>query len=309
MKKYLILGGSGFIGEKIVKDLGEKNQIIVADRLANNNFTHMTNVQFAPLDFSKTVSFKPLLKNVDMVIHLICTVFPKDGTENFVNDIESNILPTIRLLEDMKNTPSELLFLSSGGTIYGEGSNNSSKETDEKSAFCEYALLKIMIENTLDLYSNQYGLKYKTVRLSNPYGFLKSQKRMQGIIPIIINNILDKKPLTIWGDGHNIRDYIYIDDAIEAIREVINYNGTENIFNVGTGIGYSIMDVIDIICNAMNLSEMPEVIYEKPRKCDLHKNILDISRIMKATNWKPKVILEEGVKILLDEFRTLGNAS
>lgn len=308
MRKYVVLGGSGFIGRKLVSKLCKDNHVVVADLFCNPEFHSMKNVSFIQCNFTEELNFKPIIEEADAVIHLISTLFAQDGTANLITDISNNVLPTIRLLEDMLGMNTKLLFLSSGGTVYGEGTNWLASENDPKHTYCGYALTKTMIEDVLELYKHQHGFSYQTIRLSNPYGFMSSDGRLQGLIPIIIKRIMCDEPITIWGDGENIRDYIFIDDAVDAIITVLNYEGEENIFNVGHGVGYSINEIMSLIIKKLNPKNPPIIQYSAPRKCDVKKNILNIEKIKKCTGWEPKIGIEEGIDIVIREFKTINNS-
>ncbi|UYO05155.1 NAD-dependent epimerase/dehydratase family protein [Paenibacillus sp. PSB04] len=304
MKKYVILGGSGFIGRNLVGKLSKDNYVLVADRSYSSEFETMENVSYTKFNFTEEESFAPLLDDADTIIHLISTLFAKDGTENLAAEVSANVLSTIRLLEDMVGRNTSLLFVSSGGTVYGEGGESPALEDDPKHAFCGYALTKTMIENTLELYKNQHGLRFQTVRLSNPYGFMSNSGRMQGLIPIMVNRILHGEPITIWGDGENIRDYIFIDDVVDAIAAVLNYEGQESIFNVGTGVGYSNNEILNLVMEKLSPENPPLIQYSSSRKCDVRKNVLNIEKITKCTGWQPKTGIEEGIEFVIREYKT-----
>lgn len=304
MKKYVVLGGSGFIGRKLVGKLSRDNHVLVADRVYSSEFETMKNISYMKFNFTEEESFVPLLDEADTIIHLVSTLFAKDGTENLVTEVSANVLTTIRLLEDMVGRNVSLLFVSSGGTVYGEGGEFPAMEDDTNHAFCGYALTKMMIENTLELYKNQHGIRYQTVRLSNPYGFMRNSGRMQGLIPIMVNRILHGEPITIWGDGENIRDYIFIDDVVDAIAAVLNYEGKESIFNVGTGIGYSINEILNLVIEKLSPEKPPVIQYSSSRKCDVRKNVLNIERVTNCTGWKPNTGIEEGIELMIREFKT-----
>jgi len=302
MKKYLVIGGSGFIGRKLVDELCNENEVIVADINMADEFSGKKNVFFIPLDFVHTESFAPYLEGVDIVIHLVCTLVPCDGTDGLYEDIVNNLAPTVRLLENIVAVGNiRLLFLSSGGTIYGEGNAISSRESDPQHPFCKYALIKTMTEKTIELYRNQKGLDATILRLSNPYGFIRNSARTQGLIPIAVDRFLKNEKLKVWGDGRNIRDYIYIDDAIAGILAVIGYKGNAREFNIGSGIGLSINEVIQLISKRLGLKKNP-VEYTTARICDLESNVLDISKITRCTGWRPYTDIDTGIDLVVNEF-------
>lgn len=301
MKKYLVLGGSGFIGRNLVRQLCKENFVVIADRTENFEFKYNSRVSFMHLDFVNTIDFTPYLEGVNTVIHLISTEIPCEGTENINKEIIENIFPTINLLDSMVSVNvKNLLFVSSGGTIYGElYENQKAKEAIFEEPICKYAINKLIIERYLYLYQNYHQLNYKILRLANPYSYEVEHNRKQGLIPILIEKILLNETITVWGDGENIRDYIYMNDVIEAFSEIEKYSGNERIFNVGTGKGYSINQIINIIKNQLQLETL-KVVYGKIRTCDVRRNVLDIARITSCTNWIPKTSIEEGIAYSID---------
>ena len=303
MRKFLVLGGSGFIGRELIGKLSSEDEVIVADTVMADEFSKMSNVRFMPMDFVHTNAFEPYLDGVDTVIHLICTLFPSDGTEDLQQDIESNVLSTIRLLDCIVSKGKiKLLFLSSGGTVYGNGGNLPTRESDPQHPFCKYALIKTMIEKTIELYRNQRSLDAVIVRLSNPYGFLRNRGRTQGLIPIMIDRFLKNETLTVWGNGQNVRDYIYIDDAIAGILAILGYEGHEWEFNIGSGIGISIDELIQLIGKRLGLIQTP-VEYTAARICDLDMNVLDISKLTRFTGWRPAIDIHTGIDLVIKQFR------
>ncbi len=298
MKKILILGGTGFLGQNIVKQLADDYYLVVTGRDISNPIRH-PNVVYRTLDFVQCEDYSSYLKDADLVIHLISTINPNDDMDHVNSEIEQNVFPTIKLLDDMvKNKIPEIIFLSSGGAVYGECEAQNISETESLDPISNYGIIKMLIEKYLQLYHRFFGVNYKIVRLANPYSENTKIEQKQGIIPILADKILNHEVIDIWGDGNNLRDFIFIDDAIEAIRRIIEYNGDHKVFNLGTGIGHSLNDCIDLIKKYSNISEVT-INYSAPRKCDVKNNILDISNTAKTLNWKPQTQLDEGIKKVL----------
>jgi len=305
MKKYLVLGGSGFIGRNIVRQLCKENFVVVADKIENVEFKYNSRVSFMQLDFVKTTDFTTYLEGVNTVVHLISTEIPSDGTDNINKEISENVFPTINLLNSMVGIGvKNLLFVSSGGTIYGELYDGQKAQEDIfEEPICKYAMHKLMIEKYLHLYHTYHQLDYKILRLANPYCYEVEHNRKQGLIPILIDKMLSGEIISVWGDGENVRDYIYMEDVICAFIAVEKYSGEEHIFNVGTGKGYSINEIIAMIMKKLKL-ETVEVIYEKRRTCDVRRNVLNISLITSCTRWIPRISIEEGIA---RSFETMSN--
>ena len=298
MKKYLLLGGNGFIGKYITNYLATENKVIVADYNINSTIFH-PNIEYKKIDFINCEDFSMYLDGVDTVVHLISTIGPNDNLNNINKELKDNVFPTIKLLDDMvKNKNKKIVFISSGGTIYGEHSEDAILENEPKKPICNYGIIKDLIEKYIQLYNHYYNLDYRIVRLANPYSEVTKDGRKQGIIPIFMDLLLNNEEINIWGDGNDIRDYIYIDDMINAVIKVMEYEGNEKIFNIGTGIGHSVNEVLNIILNELNISN-PKVNYHENRKCDVKNNVLNIDKITSTVYWKPETTLEDGIKKLL----------
>jgi len=302
MTKYLILGGSGFIGYKLSSALSIDSHVIVGDIVNNFEAVENKNLSYRYIDFVHTDDFSPFLEGVDTVIHLVSTLLPCDGTENLANDIQDNVIQTIKLFEGMKKVGvKRIFFISSGGTVYGEGDEFPLKESSSKMPISKYGYVKLMTEELIRLFGLYNQIEFSIARLSNPYGFCRTFNRKQGLIPIIIEKILNGKELEVWGDGENIRDYIYIDDAIDCIVRILKEE-KKGIFNVGTGIGTSINQIIEIIVSQLECNR-PEIKYTPRRINDVKKNILDNSMVQEAVDWHPKTLLDDGIKLTIQHIR------
>lgn len=301
MRKVVLLGGSGFIGRKLAAALSPECLVIAVDRVSCKEFSETRNITFIPFDFTAKDPDYSFLKDADVVVHLVSTLFPDDGTDRMLLDIENNLCSTIRLLEKMRDSRAELVFISSGGTVYGEGEDHPSTENDSLTAMCRYALTKIMIEETIKMYGHQNGLPYKILRLSNPYGFNANSERMQGAIPIFINRILNGETITIWGDGNNERDYIYLNDAVDAIVKMIQTPEIHGIYNIGSGKSYRTLDVIQKIKD--QIGEYPVKIEKTTsRKCDVKCSRMSVEKIKTAISWEPKYSLDDGIREVIQEY-------
>lgn len=296
MRKILLLGGNGFIGKYIANELAlnKENEVIIADRHIDENLK-LKNISFKKINFVNCDDFSSFLDGVDTVVHLISTINPSDDISNIEKEIQENIFPTLKLLENMSQCHTrKIVFVSSGGTIYGEHSKGSISEITRTNPICNYGILKDLIEKYLFMFHHYHGIEYKVIRLSNPYSEITKSGKSQGIIPIFIDQLLNNEVVNVWGNGEDVRDYIYINDAISAIVKIINYDGKTNVFNVGTGIGHTVNEVLNMLIQKLNI-ESPNICYKNSRKCDVKNNVLDIKKISKTLNWVPEVSLEDGI--------------
>jgi len=302
MKNILVLGANGFIGHHLVNKLILNYNVIGYDKTIPEIKTANSFIKgnfFTEIDFEKILTSY----QIDTVYHLISSTVPCEGTENIIKEISENIIPTIRLLEAIKNTGTEkIIFTSSGGTVYGESSGLPHLVTDTIKPICSYGVHKVVIEHYLNLYNHLYNINCFIARISNPYGVLELNNRTQGLIPIFINKLIHKEPITIFGES--IRDYIHINDVIDALILIAQIDSKKRLFNIGTGISTSLIEIIEIIETITN-RKFTKIIKKNIRSCDVHENILDISETIKELNWNSKITLKEGIKLTIEEMENI----
>ncbi len=308
MAKYLVFGGSGFLGSRLIARLAKQdsNQIVVADVNRNPSFDKYENVSFQEIDFINKNSFAGEIAGYDYVYHLISTITPADGTKDAFRELEENVRPTLALLEEVKLHPGvRLIFLSSGGTVYGNKGSVPLSEELLPAPICNYGISKELIERYLFLYHHMYGLDYRILRLSNPYGTKARKNQKQGLIPIVMDCIMRGEPVTVFGNGRNVRDYIHVEDAISGVLKAAENGGSGGIYNIGFGVGYSILEIIDLIVKELGC-EYPRLIFVPDRKCDVEYNVLDNSRMKAEFGWEPQICLEEGIRMMVNGIRNGG---
>ncbi|MCR5502350.1 MAG: NAD-dependent epimerase/dehydratase family protein [Lachnospiraceae bacterium] len=294
----LILGGNGFLGYNFIKRISKREKVRVYDL----NWSHSKdpeNVEVIRGSFPEA-DFDGLLEGVDAVFHLISAIVPCDGTGQTADSIENTILPTIRLLEAMKRKGvSRLFFVSSGGTVYGE-SGKRSEEKDALNPECVYAAEKVTLEHYFHLYDKYDGIRCIRLRIANPYGLDMNPKKRQGIIPIFATRIISGETIEVWGDGENRRDYIYIDEVMDALERVYDYTGTERVFNIGTGESHTTNEIIRFI--EEKVQKKADIQYLPARKCDIEDSRLNVSLIERECGWKSSLSVKEGIGIFIDKY-------
>ena len=305
-KKVIVLGAAGFIGKNLslrlirdgfnVKCFDRAGTDMTILQSENSNFIFG---EFA--DFSDDSKAEHILKDVDVVFHLISTTCPTNSNTNIESEFECNVLGTIRLLEAcVKNNVKKIVFLSSGGTVYGKNHDGILAEEDETSPISSYGIQKLSIEKLLYLYYEMHGLDYRIVRLSNPYGPYQRPNGVQGVVSTFTWKALHEEDITVYGDGSVIRDYIYIDDAIEGILQIASDNSKNKLYNLGSGIGTSVNEVIETISKVIGRSLHIE--YLESRKVDVPVNILNTGRFCDEFGTASVISMEEGVKRLIEFY-------
>ncbi len=297
-KRCLILGGKGFIGSHLVEALLNQGMLVrVFDRVGAENLinTHLrSQVEFIEGDFADADIIGSALEDIDICFHLISTTIPKTSNEAPAFDIQSNVLSTINLLEQARKTGlKKILFLSSGGTVYGAPKYLPIDEKHPTDPQCSYGISKLAIEKYLELYRFLYGIDYAVLRVSNPYGERQRLVAAQGAVAVFMGKALNNEKIARWGDGSVARDYIYIGDVVGALLAAMNYSGKEHIFNIGHGEPLKLLDLITAIESVVG--KKIELEFMPARQLDVPINVLDINRAKLELGWEPKVSLNDGL--------------
>lgn len=291
MKNVLILGGTGFIGKYLAESLKQEYGVFIYGRTDPHNDT-----PFLTGNYIRETEFERLLneRKIDLIYHLVSTTIPKEDTSDIVREAEDNLLPTLRLLEAMRKTgTARLIFVSSGGTVYGESNGRPHLVSDDCAPICGYGMQKLVIEQYLNFYRRRYNLDCRIARLSNPYGVPPKKPRGQGIIPIFLDRLRNGQGITLYGD--TVRDYIHIDDAVEALHRFADYTGDRYCLNIGSGRPVRLSELVGLIETTTG-KRFVSVTHDSIRKCDVEESILDISETVRTLQWCPKIGLEDGIQ-------------
>lgn len=295
-RRCLVTGGGGFIGSALIERL-LKEGAYVSGFGRTSAVPSAPNLTWVHGSFEDPMTLVRACEGQDYVFHLLNSSTPESATLQPVGDIIGNVVPTVQLLEACRLTEVEnFVFASSGGTVYGISPQIPIPETAPIAPISAYGVSKATIEKYIAVFGHIHGLKYKILRVSNPYGPGQSPHKKQGVVAALMYKALAGEPIEIWGDGNTVRDYIYIDDLAEAFVKIGLYNGPEKIFNVGSGIGQSVNDIVNQIKTLLSQPDMP-ITYKPSRKVDVPVNILDMSRVEKCIDWKPRVTMPVGLEL------------
>lgn len=302
--RILVLGGSGFLGSHIVdKFLAEKHDVVVYDLYPERFRRSPAGIKFHTGDFGNVGALDELITTgFDAVIHCVSTTTPKSSNESPEFDIQSNVIGTLYLLDIcVKHNVGKLVFLSSGGTIYGDiGDKDMVDETHAVRPMCSYGVSKLTIEHYLDVYRHLRGLNYVALRLSNPYGERQSPLRALGALTVFLHRTLKRQNVEVWGDGGVTRDFIYVGDVANAVY-LATVNPIYGIYNVGTGTGLSLRDILAQIAHVVGRD--PEVTWLASRSFDVPRIVLDAAKLKRVAQWNCITSLEDGVAITADWLR------
>lgn len=296
---YTILGGAGFIGSHLAEHLlSEGHKVRVFDRPGSesqNIYRILGDIEFSAGDFGNQESYIPSLRNADVVYHLISSTLPENSNWDPDYDIRSNVSGTIRLLDEcVRQKAGKVVFMSSGGAVYGMPLKTPINESHPTNPICSYGISKLAVEKYLQLYHHLYGLDYAILRTSNAYGPRQNAKNAQGVIAAWLQNAVNCREVEIWGDGNVVRDYIYVGDVARALAIAGNIHTEQKILNVGSGYGISLNQLVAIIQKELNLNL--SIRYMPGRKCDVSVSILDTALVRKELGWEPQTDLVKGLE-------------
>jgi UDP-glucose 4-epimerase len=296
--RILIAGGGGFLGSTICdRFLCDHHTLRVFERPRvepYRDFLPNENVEWVTGDFSSRHDIEEALDGMDAVIHLVSTTLPKSSNDDPVYDVQSNVVSTLQVLDEMrKKGIRKIIFISSGGTVYGVPQHIPISENHPTDPICSYGISKLAIEKYLNLYKNLHGNQHVILRLATPYGPRQRIETAQGAIAAFLHRAMTCQPIQIWGDGSVVRDYIYVEDVAEAFAAALNYEGEETLFNIGSGKGWSLNQLIEKI---EGLIDRPlEVQYQAARKFDVPANILCIEKAIRQLTWSPCTDMDKGL--------------
>lgn len=302
----LVLGANGFIGSNLVAYLLQQGHKIRAfDRFIQDHHARANDefYQYVQGDFLNRDDLERAMQGCQVVYHLVSMTTPAESNQNPLFDVEHNVAGTVNFLNACVSSGiRKVVFISSGGTVYGVSNQESITEEHPTDPICAYGIGKLAIEKYLSLYRHIHGLDYTILRVANPYGNQVFNQK-QGIIPAFIQCLEQEKPFEIWGDGTVIRDYIHIDDVVKALSLVQKSSLEHSVFNIGSGVGHSINDIIALF-ESILAKEIP-VNFVDARAADVPVNILDIKRADAYLGWQASISLRQGLERLLQTYQLL----
>lgn len=298
-EKCIIYGGAGFIGSHIADILLENNlDVTIFDKVnaSKKNIEHIIDkIKFIEGDFNNSIDIKETLQNQHYAIHLVSSTLPADSNLNPAYDVETNLVSSINLFDEcIKQRLKKVIFISSGGTVYGNPVKLPIKENHPTNPTSSYGIIKLTIEKYLFLYKTLKGLNYKVLRFGNPFGERQNPFASQGLIANLLYKIKNKQTIKIWGDGKIVRDYFYVKDGAFAVLLALKDQSAFDTFNISSGKGYSINQILEKFRKTLNLKF--KLKYLEGRKFDVSKNILDNSRAQKILKWKPVTGFNEALR-------------
>lgn len=300
MKKCLLIGGAGFIGMNLGVCLNRAGyDVTICDCVEKKYLSNrISGLKYIYLDYFTQQINDEIIEKQDIIVLLISSVGPNSSMESPQKCYGQDVTRMVELLEQMRRCHADrLVFISSGGTVYGNKDCDKLKENMETSPINHYGIMKLTQEKILLMYNNLYGMNNVIFRLSNPYGPGQRVSSGIGVVTVFLENILKGEKIYIYGRGEVIRDYIHIDDAVTMIyllleKKIVSVETP--VYNIGTGVGTSIIKVLQTVEKV--LGRKAEVEFLKEREIDVYRNVLDVFKICSVIGDYKCLSLEDGVK-------------
>lgn len=305
-KSITVLGGLGFIGSHVCRALVKEGHSVRAFSRENSSTELVGDIQEKLVIVKGDVTCpQDVLKAIDgsdVVIHLIHTTVPGSSMVSPTFDISSNVAATAEWASRLdKANIRRIIYVSSGGTIYGLPQTGKITETHPVNPISSYGITKLANEKYISMYASMFGIESFILRPSNVYGDGQRLGKGQGVVGVLTSRALNGEPLEVWGSGQSLRDYLYIDDLVSAILKMITYNGTHKLLNVSSGKGHSVLDIIALLQEI--LGTVPEVRHISARGFDVPVNVLDATLLETETGWHARTSLAEGLRLVVQSMQ------
>ena len=300
-----VYGADGFIGRHLVRRLiGSGQPVRAVSRRFGRDFADEVEgrASLVAADLAQPLAMASSLQDVDTVVQLMSSSSPGLRNDHAVADIAENVVPHVVFLENcLRAGVKRYVFISSGGTVYGPNAPIPTPETAPTNPISSHGLTKLFVEKYIQMHGHLGGLEYVILRVANPFGPGQIFRKGQGLVPAIIDRWQKRQPVRIFGDGTARRDYIFIDDVIDAIEAATAMPGRPQlILNVGSGETRSVNEVVEAIEKAAGFALKRE--YVAARSTDVDVAYLDITRAKEALNWAPRTEFQDGMKQTVAQF-------
>jgi UDP-glucose 4-epimerase len=289
-----VTGGAGFIGSHVVDALVARgDEVYVVDNFATGRRENLNEAAtLYELDIREPLAgvFEEI--QPELVVHLAAQADVGTSVERPLFDAEVNVVGTLNVLEAVRPHGAQLVFSSTGGAIYGE-CERPAREEDERRPVSPYGTAKLAAEEYLATWNRLHGTRHVALRFANVYGPRQLAKLEGGVVAIFMDRLRAGEGVTIFGDGEQTRDYVYVGDVVAAVLAAVGRDG--GVFNVGTATETSVNQLFDGCRRVAGVETQPT--YAAARPGDALRSVVDISRSERELGWRPQTPLEEGLRL------------
>ncbi len=304
--KILVTGGAGFIGSHVVDryiELG--HQVAVVDNLSTGRQQNLNpEAGLYEVDITDADELEAVFQaeRPEIVNHHAAQMDVRRSVEDPLFDAQTNIIGSLNVIQSsVRAGVGKVIYASTGGAMYGELQYSPADERHPVNPLSPYGISKHVVEHYLYLYKHVEGLDYAVIRYANVYGPRQNPHGEAGVVAIFGKLMLTGQQPTIFGDGTDTRDYLFVGDVVEANQAVLE-SGAGEIFNISTGQATSVQQVFAAVAHAVGYEGQPT--YAPARAGDLRHNVLDNSKAQRALGWLPRVELPEGIALTMEYLRS-----
>jgi UDP-glucose 4-epimerase len=292
--RAVVTGGAGFIGSTLVDTLlARGDEVHVVDDLSSGRREQVPDrARLHAVDIRDSLADALADVAPEVVFHLAAQVDVRVSVADPVLDARSNVLGTVNVLELARRHDAQVIFASTGGAIYGECDTRPAREDDERHPLSPYGTSKLAGEEYLATWNRLHGTRHVALRLGNVYGPRQDPHGEAGVVAIFLSRIVNGQPGTIFGDGGQTRDYVFVGDVVRAFVAAVGADG--GVFNVGTGIETSVLDLWHACADAAGVEA--DAAHDAPRLGELRRSCLDNALAERMLGWRPEVPLSEGLR-------------
>jgi UDP-glucose 4-epimerase len=297
--KCCLVGGTGFIGRSIINTLREnQREILVVGREATPKHFLPKDIKYVFGDIKDRSFVDSFLTDIDEIIYLAYSTTPTTSFDNLFFDLTDNLICAVRFFEIVSHHPvKKIIYISSGGAVYGEPTQKILSEDHPTNPITPYGITKLTIEKYAYLLWKTKQLPIVTLRPSNVFGEHQDPFIGQGFISTAIASIIKNKEIIVYGAEGTVRDYLYVDDFCKAIVSALTLAIPGEIYNVGSGLGLTNIDIINKIHKNPLIKNLPYQFKCLPaRLSDVSYNVLDATKFKNICKWQPEVGIDEAIQ-------------
>lgn len=297
--RTLVLGAGGFLGSRAALWLARTRSTLRLFDLSVDSIPdevrETPGVEVVHGNLLDATLVASALEDVDTVLHFVSATVPATSVTQVDVELRANVQPTVCLLEAMRTVGTPLVvFPSSGGTVYGdEAPERGFSESSPLRPAGAYGLGKLLIEQILSFYAQSGGPHGLVLRIANAYGPSVHRHSRQGVINAFLDRVRAGEPLRIWGDGSAVRDFVHVEDVVSAISALVRCGARDEIFNIGSGGGRSLRELVDVIRRVTG--HRPAIERVEGEWAGVRRSVLDVSKLRSRTGWEPRIGLDEGI--------------
>jgi UDP-glucose 4-epimerase len=304
--RVLITGGAGFIGSHLLdRAIGDGHQVSVIDDLSSGDKTRVpdgADLYVADVRNAHAVNDVVTEEHPEIIYHLAAQISVRHSVADPHTDADTNIGGTLNVLTAAQQVGARVILASTGGAMYGDGVPLPTPETVPPGTEAPYGISKFCAEQYLTLFNRLHGSAHIALRLGNAFGPRQDPHGEAGVVAIFCGQLARGETPTIFGDGHQTRDYVYVADVVTAFTAAARYTGAEEVFNIGTGVGTSVLALLDAVNAAAGTRIEPR--HAPERDGEWRHGALDSHRAAIELGWSPTTPIAEGIQHTYQQLTT-----